>query len=241
MREDQRRFAPAATRNREAICQALKNEWPAQGKVLEIASGSGEHAVFLARHAPHLQFQPSDPDPEARASIEAWQVHEGLESVAPPLSIDVREPDWADSISQFEALLCINMIHIAPWSASEGLFKGSKAVKAGNKGIDDEEEALSAAMKKQRRPAQDVYELADSFRRRFDDEEEEGSGSDGGSGSENESSSGDSDDSDSDMDMIIEDPDAWKFDWDILCRDCAKGRREAILQKSFLQKSSAAS
>ncbi|MAJ59455.1 MAG: SAM-dependent methyltransferase [bacterium TMED88] len=130
MREDQRRFAPAATRNREAICQALKNEWPAQGKVLEIASGSGEHAVFLARHAPHLQFQPSDPDPEARASIEAWQVHEGLESVAPPLSIDVREPDWADSISQFEALLCINMIHIAPWSASEGLFKGSKAVLA---------------------------------------------------------------------------------------------------------------
>ena len=130
MREDQRRFAPAATRNREAICQALKNEWPVQGKVLEIASGSGEHAVFLARHAPHLHFQPSDPDPEARASIEAWQVHEGLESVAPPLSIDVREPDWADSISQFEALLCINMIHIAPWSASEGLFKGSKAVLA---------------------------------------------------------------------------------------------------------------
>ena len=83
------------------------------------------------------------------------------------------------------------------------LFKGSKAVKAGNKGIADEEEALAAAMKKQRRPAQDVYELADSFRRRFDNEEE-GSGSDGESGSDSESSSGDSDDdsdSEEDKDM----------------------------------------
>ena len=130
MRDDRRRFAPAAARNREAIRQALQNEWPTQGEVLEIASGSGEHAVFLARHAPHLRFQPSDPDPEARDSIEAWRVHEGLDSVAPPLSIDVRKFDWADSISQFEAFLCINMVHIAPWSASEGLFKGSETALA---------------------------------------------------------------------------------------------------------------
>ncbi|MCH2187495.1 class I SAM-dependent methyltransferase, partial [Myxococcota bacterium] len=125
---DRRRFAPAAARNREVIGQALEREWPQKGSVLEIASGSGEHTVFLARHAPHLRFQPSDPDPEARASIEAWRVHEDLPSVAPPLSINVMDPSWADSLPPVEALLCINMIHIAPWLASEGLFKGSKTL-----------------------------------------------------------------------------------------------------------------
>ena len=128
MTSDLRRFAPATARNREAIRQVLENEWPAQGNVLEIASGSGEHILYFARHASHLNFQPSDPDPEARASIAAWCLHDALPNVAPPLPLDVLEHGWENALPQSEALLCINMVHIAPWSATTGLLRGAKAV-----------------------------------------------------------------------------------------------------------------
>ena len=83
-----RREAPAAARNREPIAEALAEELPPAGLVLEVASGTGEHAVHLARRFPHLQWQPSDPDPAALESIAAWREHEGLANLLPPLEID---------------------------------------------------------------------------------------------------------------------------------------------------------
>ena len=93
-------------------------------EVLEIASGAGEHAVSAARAMPRVVWQPSDPDPDSRASIAAWIAHEGLTNVLPPLAIDVRTDDWGIS-KAFDALVAINMIHIAPWEATPGLFRGA--------------------------------------------------------------------------------------------------------------------
>ena len=97
---------------------------PASGTVLEIASGSGEHAAYLAEALPHLQFQPSDPSPEARASIDAWC--SGLPNVAAALALDAETGAWP--IQQADCVLCINMIHIAPWSAAQGLISESARI-----------------------------------------------------------------------------------------------------------------
>jgi len=92
--------------------------------VLEIASGSGEHAVIFARAMPGISWQTSDPDPESRASIAAWIAHEGLGNVALPLAIDVNAEDWGVSGS-FDAIVAINMVHYSPWTSTPGLFKGA--------------------------------------------------------------------------------------------------------------------
>jgi SAM-dependent methyltransferase len=118
---DPRLRAPSAGRNREAILAVLEGVLPPSGLVLEIASGSGEHAVHFARALPGLTFQPSDPSPEALASIAAWAQGSGLGNVRPPLLVDAAAPDWP--IEAAEAILCINMIHIAPWAAAQGLFR----------------------------------------------------------------------------------------------------------------------
>ncbi len=97
---------------------------PAEGRVLEIASGSGEHAVFLARSLPGLLWQTSDLDAEARASIAAWIASENLPNVLAPLTIDVRTSDWNLS-GPFDAVVAINMIHIAPWDAALGVLQGA--------------------------------------------------------------------------------------------------------------------
>src|SRR6478672_13581287 len=89
-----RRSAPAATRNRDAILAVLARVLPASGVVLEIASGTGQHAVHCAAALPDIDWQPSDPDAASRASIEAWRVHEKLANLEPPLAIDVRSADW---------------------------------------------------------------------------------------------------------------------------------------------------
>ena len=93
-------------------------------EVLEIASGAGEHAMSAARAMPRVLWQPSDPDPDSRASIAAWIAHEGLTNVLPPLAIDVRTDDWGVD-QTFDAIVAINMIHIAPWEATPGLFRGA--------------------------------------------------------------------------------------------------------------------
>jgi hypothetical protein len=118
-----KRHAPAANRNREPIAAVLTEELPATGLVLEIASGTGEHAVHFARTFPHLQWQPSDPDPAARDSIATWREDEGLANLLPPLDLNAADPAWP--IPRADAVLCINMAHISPIAATEGLVAGA--------------------------------------------------------------------------------------------------------------------
>jgi len=123
MTQDARRRAPAAARNRDPILEVLREALPPRGLVLEIACGSGEHALHFARHLPHLDWQPSDPDPGAVASAAAWREAEGSPNLRAPLRLDVRETPWP--IDRADAVFCANMIHIAPWAAAEALVAGA--------------------------------------------------------------------------------------------------------------------
>lgn len=125
---DDRLYRPAAQRNREPILDVLRGVLPASGLVLEVASGSGEHAVFFAGHFPELEWQPSDPSEDARRSIAAWTAWEGTANVRAPLDLDVQRADWP--LTAADALLCINMIHISPWEATVGLMAGARRVLA---------------------------------------------------------------------------------------------------------------
>jgi hypothetical protein len=118
-----RRSAPAAVRNREPIAEVLGDWLPVSGLVLEIASGTGEHAVFFAERFPMLEWQPSDIHPDALESIGAWRTGAGLTNVRAPLAIDASEPDWA--IERADAVLSINMVHISPWQSALGLLDGA--------------------------------------------------------------------------------------------------------------------
>jgi SAM-dependent methyltransferase len=125
---DPRLSSPAARRNRDPILAVLRRVLPAEGAVLEVASGSGEHVVWLAAHLPGLVFQPSDPEPASRASIAAWIVHEALPNVRAPLALDATDDDWAlpaEIAARLVAVLCINMGHVAPWQATLGLLRGA--------------------------------------------------------------------------------------------------------------------
>jgi len=122
--QDAKREAPAAARNQEPILATLRGLLPPAGLVLEVASGTGEHARHFAAALPALSFQPSDPSPEARASIDAWAA--GIPNIRPALAIDAAAPDWP--LARADAVLCINMIHIAPWAATPGLFGGAAAL-----------------------------------------------------------------------------------------------------------------
>ncbi|GHD67714.1 DUF938 domain-containing protein [Jeongeupia chitinilytica] len=122
---DARLYAPATGRNRDAILAVLQRVLPASGTVLEIASGSGEHAVHFAAALPQLRWQTSDPDAPSRASIAAWAGHAGV-ALPPPLALDVMAADWG--IARAQALVCINMIHISPWPATLALFAGAARV-----------------------------------------------------------------------------------------------------------------
>jgi len=117
---DPRLSSPAAQRNREPILAVLKSVLPQTGRVLEIASGSGEHAVYFARHLAPLCWQPTDPSETALASIGAWRDQEALENLAAPVRLDVTG-QWP-TLPDLMAIVCINMLHISPWTASEALF-----------------------------------------------------------------------------------------------------------------------
>lgn len=121
-----KREAPAVARNREAIARALGEILPARGFVLEIASGTGEHALRFAQLFPALEWQPSDPDPAARASIAAWRDEAGLPNLREPVALDASAPQWPVAFA--DAILCINMVHISPWAATEGLMRGGSAI-----------------------------------------------------------------------------------------------------------------
>ena len=123
---DPRQFAPATQRNRDVILDVLRRTLPTTGLVLEIAGGSGEHAVHFAANLPDLAFQPTDPNPEALASIAAWIEATGARNVRPPIQLDVCQPFWP--IANAAAIVCINMIHISPWEATQGLMSGAAAI-----------------------------------------------------------------------------------------------------------------
>jgi len=121
MAVDLRRHALATLRNRAPILAVLRRVLPPRGLVLEVASGSGEHAAFFAAALPGLVWQPSDPDADARASTAAWCG--GLPNVRPPLALDAAADAWP--LDAADAVVCINMVHIAPWDACAGLVRGA--------------------------------------------------------------------------------------------------------------------
>jgi hypothetical protein len=121
-----KRVAPAAERNKVAIAEVLREVLPASGLVLEIASGSGQHSEFFARTFAGLTWQPSDLDAEALASIEAYGAEAGLTNLRPPVRLDAASAQWP--LARADAVVCINMIHIAPWDACVGLLRGAGRV-----------------------------------------------------------------------------------------------------------------
>ncbi len=139
---DDRQFAPATQRNREPILAVLTQILPPSGTVLEVASGTGEHAIFFAPHLQPRQWLPSDPNPLARDSIAAWRAYSPAENLHPPIALDVCEPTWpveapapvadrsalAFQIEPIQAIVSINLIHIAPWAACLGLMAGAQRI-----------------------------------------------------------------------------------------------------------------
>jgi hypothetical protein len=123
MIQDYRRSAPHVGRNAMLISEVLRGLLPERGLVLEVASGTGEHALHFARTFPRLLWQPSDPDPVALRSIEAWRAEAELFNLLPPVALDVRAAEWP--VQKADAILAINMVHISPWSATAGLMRGA--------------------------------------------------------------------------------------------------------------------
>jgi hypothetical protein len=120
---DDRRTAPHVARNADPITDVLRSILAHRGLVLEVASGSGEHVVHFARTFPKLLWQPSDPEPAALRSIEAWRAEVGLPNLLQPVSLDTRAAQWP--VAEADAILAINMVHISPWAATVGLLRGA--------------------------------------------------------------------------------------------------------------------
>lgn len=124
---DSARTSPATARNRQPILETLRPRLPDGARVLEVASGAGEHAVFLAGALPGVRWQPTDRDADALASIAAWRGAAGLANLAAPVRLDAADPaSWPEG--PLEAVVCINMVHISPWAATEGLVAGAARV-----------------------------------------------------------------------------------------------------------------
>lgn len=123
-----KRRAPATERNREPIAAVLREALPPSGTVLEVASGTGEHAAYFARLFPALSWRPSDPDPEALASIAAWREEAGLANLLEPVRLDAAADDWP--VAAADAILCVNMVHISPWESTLGLLRGARRLLA---------------------------------------------------------------------------------------------------------------
>ena len=120
---DRRLRAPAASRNRDPILAVLRRVLPARGTVLEVAAGSGEHALYFAAALTSLAWQPTDADPEAVASIAAWRSAEGSANLREPFLLDATAGEWP--VAAVDAVFSANMIHIAPWAACLGLLAGA--------------------------------------------------------------------------------------------------------------------
>jgi Protein of unknown function (DUF938) len=121
---DLRQYAPAAERNTGPICEILGRYLPAAGTILEIGSGTGQHVIAFAAAHPELCWRPSDSDPAARASIAAWTAAADLANVCAPLDLDVTPEDWPSALDRPpQGMVCINLLHIAPWAACTGLWR----------------------------------------------------------------------------------------------------------------------
>jgi SAM-dependent methyltransferase len=120
---DPRIYYPHVVRNRDPILDVLRHVLPAEGLVLEIASGSGEHAAYFAKELPSLFWQPTDSDPNALASIAAHRTAANAANFLPPLHLDVTSAQWP--VQRADVVMCNNMIHISPWAATEGLIAGA--------------------------------------------------------------------------------------------------------------------
>jgi len=118
-----KRYAPAAERNRSPIAAVLREVLPESGTILEVASGTGEHSAWFAALFPALRWRPSDPDPDSLASIRAWREDAGLANLLEPVRLDASTEVWP--VDSAEAILCVNMVHISPWAATEGLLRGA--------------------------------------------------------------------------------------------------------------------
>ena len=119
-----RLMSPSTARNREAIAAVLARALPKDARVLEIGSGTGEHAVTACAVRPDISWQPSDPDAQARRSQAAW-ASEAEGRIAPPLDLDLTQDGWMDAAGPADALVCINVIHISPWTVTEALAAGA--------------------------------------------------------------------------------------------------------------------
>jgi SAM-dependent methyltransferase len=126
-------FAPATERNRQPILDVLRRVLPPTGLVLEVASGTGEHAIFFSEQLPALRWQPTDTSSEALRSIGAWVADTARDNLLTPLELDVRSPRWP--VAQADAVVCINMIHISPWESTEALFGGASKLLAGGSSL----------------------------------------------------------------------------------------------------------
>ncbi len=121
-----KRHAPATARNAAPLAAVLAAELPAHGVVLEVAAGTGEHAVFMARRFPSLAWQPSDRAPDALRSVDAWAREADCANLLPAIALDGAARDWP--IAQAAAVVCINMVHISRWAATVGLFRGGAKI-----------------------------------------------------------------------------------------------------------------
>ena len=127
-----KQHSPAADRNKGPILEVLRLHFIEEQFltepqfVLTIAEGSGQHVVHFAKHLPHVKFQPTDADPEALASIKAYIAEARCKNVLPPLQLDAMSGDWP--VKRADLIVCINMIHISPWAATEGLFRGAARI-----------------------------------------------------------------------------------------------------------------
>jgi hypothetical protein len=127
--QDLRRYAPATERNREPILAILQQVLPPTGTILEISSGTGEHGIFMAPHLAPRDWLPSDPSPDARLSIIAWQQFSPCANMYPPIDLDASSDEWlVSSTEPITAIVNINMIHIAPKAAYLGLFAGAQRI-----------------------------------------------------------------------------------------------------------------
>ena len=124
--DDGRWFAPSVERNKDPILNLLKRVLPHTGLILEIGSGTGQHVAHFAKALPELSWQPSDPDDEFRKSIRSWTKFDNLDNVRAPIDLEVCRFPWP--LTRADAVLCVNMIHVAPWAATQALFSGAKCV-----------------------------------------------------------------------------------------------------------------
>jgi len=125
-RDAARHTSPSAERNIPPILGVLASRLPTRGRALEFASGTGQHAAAFARAFPGIEWQPSDPHPGARGSIAAWIAESGAPNLRPPMDLDARDPGWPQAVGgPVDAIVAINLLHISPWAATEGLLAGA--------------------------------------------------------------------------------------------------------------------